>query len=352
MQVREKKFTVKSIIENTENGNITYDHPMQRKPGQWDKEQQSLLIHSILAGYAVPQTYGLQLYDNYDYAFSVLDGKQRFTTVYDFVHDEFSLVDDMPVVTIRKRHVITDDNGNKKAEFVKHEYDISNMKFSELDETLQDIIKDFPFTVMLLSDCTDEDIENQFFRLNNGTPLTKDQKTRVILGDELAQFLDTQEQTEFFTKKAYFTNNQRKHGEVQTCILQTLMLIMDYSYKDLSNNAVMDFAEWFRKNHKPSDLEYCADIFLKLNKAVPESKKPHKLMKKTNIPILAYHIQTADEIGMEMDEYGKKIQDLFDSYDTGGEYFQDYCGAGSYKKDKVDARLAYFERMLRGEGRE
>lgn len=120
MQVREKKFTVKSIIENTENGNITYDHPMQRKPGQWDNEQQSLLIHSILAGYAVPQAYGLQLYDNYDYAFSVLDGKQRFTTVYDFVHDEFSLADDMPVVIIRKRHVITDDNGNKKAEFVNH----------------------------------------------------------------------------------------------------------------------------------------------------------------------------------------------------------------------------------------
>ena len=234
MQVREKKFTVKSIIENTENGNITYDHPMQRKPGQWDKEQQSLLIHSILAGYAVPQTYGLQLYDNYDYAFSVLDGKQRFTTVYDFVHDGFSLVDDMPVVTIRKRHVITDDNGNKRGKFVNYEYDISNKKFSELDETLKETIKDFPFTVMLLSDCTDEDIENQFFRLNNGTPLTKDQKTRVILGDELAQFLDTQEQTEFFNKKAYFTNNQRKHGEVQTCILQTLMLIMDYSYKDLN----------------------------------------------------------------------------------------------------------------------
>lgn len=201
---------------------------------------------------------------------------------------------------------------------------------------------------MLLSDCTDEDIENQFYRLNNGTPLTKDQKTRVILGDELAVFIDTQEQTEFFTKKAYFTNNQRKHGEVQTCILQTLMLVMDYPYKDLSNNAVMDFADWFRKNHKPSDLEYCADIFSKLNEAVPESKKPHKLMKKTNIPILAYHIQIADEIGMGMDEYGNKIRELFDSYSPDSKYAQ-YCGAGSYRKDKVDARLAYFEKMLRGD---
>ena len=57
-------------------------------------------------------------------------------------------------------------------------------------------------------------------------------------------------------------------------------------------------------------------------------------------------------LGKGMDEYGKKIQELFDSYDTGGEYFENYCGAGSYKKEKVDARLAYFERMLRGESHE
>ena len=55
---------------------------------------------------------------------------------------------------------------------------------------------------------------------------------------------------------------------------------------------------------------------------------------------------------MGIDEYGNKIQELFDSYDTGGEYFENYCGAGSYKKEKVDARLAYFERMLRGEQHE
>lgn len=346
MQVREKKFTVKSIIENTENGNIVYDHPMQRKPGQWDSEQQSLLIHSIEVGYAIPQAYALQLYDNFDEAFSVLDGKQRFTTVFDFVKDSFKLVDDMPLVTIRKRETIVDEKGNRHAEFVNKEYDISNKKFSELDKKLQERIMDFQFSVILLSDFTDDDIENQFYRLNNGTPLTKDQKTRVILGDELAEFIDTQEQKEFFTKKSYFTNNQRKQGSVQTCILQTLMLIMDYPFKDFGNNSVMDFAEWFRENHKNSDLEYCSDIFEKLNEAIQTSDKPNKLMKKTNIPVLAYHVQTADEIGMDTTTYGKCIQSLFDSYSPECEYAE-YCGAGSYKKEKVKARMEYFENLVR-----
>ena len=169
MQVREKKFTVKSIIENTENGNITYDHPMQRKPGQWDNEQQSLLIHSILAGYAVPQAYGLQLFDNYDEAFSVLDGKQRFTTVCDFVHDKFALMDETPSVIIRRRHLITDENGKKHSEFIGCEYDISNKKFSELDDKLQDKIKDL--SVYLYNDQVAGADSESLRAALSGTPL-------------------------------------------------------------------------------------------------------------------------------------------------------------------------------------
>ena len=57
------------------------------------------------------------------------------------------------------------------------------------------------------------------------------------------------------------------------------MLIMDFQFKNFNNDAVMEFASWFRKNHKNSDLEYCEDIFDKLNEAIPESDKPNKLMK-------------------------------------------------------------------------
>lgn len=346
MNVREKSFTVKQIIENTENGNIVYDHPMQRLPGQWDIEQKSLLIHTINVPYAVPQIYALQFFDNFDEAFTILDGKQRLTTVIEFVKDGFTLSKDTPPVFIRKRHTVVDEEGNRCAEFVNMEYDISNKKFSELDEKIQDRIMNYQFSIVLLSDCTDEDIENQFLRLNNGTPLTSDQKTRVRLGDELAAFLDEQEQKEIFKSKSSFNNNQRVQGVVQTCILQAVMLLMDYKYKDLGNKSMMEFADWFRANHRKSDLEYCSDIFDKLNEAVEERKKPHPLMKKTNIPILAYHVQTADEVGLTMEEYGECIKELFDSY-TPNEGYANYCGSGSYTKEKVNARLDYVENLVR-----
>ena len=346
MQTIERSYTVKKIIENIGSGNIVFNHPMQRKPGQWNEEQQSLLIHSILGGYAIPQAYVLQIFDGDFDSFSVLDGKQRFTTVYDFMNDGFKLSDDVPLVNIQRRKVVTNENGERHAENIIEEYEIAGHYFSELDEKLKDKLKDFEFSVIMLANCTDEEIEDQFYRLNNGTALTKDQKTRVLLGDELSEFIDKQESKEIFSKKSYFTSLQRKRGQVQTCILQTLMLIMDFPFKNFNNDAVMEFASWFRKNHKNSDLEYCEDIFDKLDQAIPETDKPNKLMKNTNIPILAYHVQTADEVGMSIEDYGKWIRRFFDSYTADCEYAS-YCGQSSTSKAKVKARLDYVERQIR-----
>lgn len=349
MQNIEREYTIKVINEGIENGNIVFNHPMQRKPGQWDLEQQSLLIHSILANFAVPQTYALQMFDgDYD-SFSVLDGKQRLTTIYEYMQDSFKLSEDTPSVNIQKRIAVVDENGQRKQQVTVDEYEIADKFFSEIDTKLQDKLKDKVLSVIVLTDCTDEEIEDQFYRLNNGTALTKDQKTRVLLGDELSAFIDKVEASNFFSEKShksYFTSLQRKRGEVQTCILQTLMLVMGYQFKNFNNDATMEFAEWFRTNHKNSDLEYCEELFSKLDKAVVAADKPNKLMKKTSIPILAYHIQTIDELGISLEKYGEWIQKLMDSYTPDCEYAS-YCGQSSTSRVKVMARLEYVEKEIR-----
>lgn len=350
MQTIEREYTIKKINEGIENKTIVFDHPMQRKPGQWDLEQQSLLIHSILAGFAIPQVYALQQFEgDYD-SFSVLDGKQRFTTLNDYMKGSFKLAEDTPVVSIQKRRVVIDENKQRKQQTSIEEYEIAGKYFSEIDSKLQDNLKDKVLSVIVLTNCTDEDIEEQFYRLNNGTALTKSQKTRVFLGDELAGFVERVEASEFFsedTHKACFSPLRRRQGDIQTTILQTLMLVMDYPFKNFNNDAIMEFAKWFRINHKDSDLTYCEELFDKLNKAVPVSEKPNKLMKKTTIPILAYHIQTVDELNISLAKYGEWIQEFMDSYTPDCEYAS-YCGQSSTSRVKVMSRLEYVEKRLRG----
>lgn len=200
MQTIEREYTIKAINERIENENIVFDHPMLRKPGQWDLDQQSLLVHSILAGFTIPPAYALQQFEgDYD-SFSVLDGKQRFTTLNDYMKDGFRLSENTPVVNIQKRKVVTGEDGQRKQQTSEEEYEIAGKFFSEIDPKLQEKLKDKELSVVVLTNCTDEEIEEQFYRLNNGTALTKGQKTRVFLGDELAAFVERVEASEFFRR--------------------------------------------------------------------------------------------------------------------------------------------------------
>jgi hypothetical protein len=63
-----------------------------------------------------------------------MDGQQRNTSIYKFMKDEFALTELKPIPYL-------DENGNECT------VDISGRKFSELDEELQDVIKDATITV-------------------------------------------------------------------------------------------------------------------------------------------------------------------------------------------------------------
>ena len=46
---------LKSMYDEKET--LSFNHPIQRQSAQWDNEQQSLLIHSMLANFPVPAVY-------------------------------------------------------------------------------------------------------------------------------------------------------------------------------------------------------------------------------------------------------------------------------------------------------
>lgn len=69
-------------------------------------------------------------------------------------------------------------------------------------------------------------------------------------------------------------------------------------------------------------------------------------MKKTSIPILAYHVQTIDELGITLEKYGEWIQELMDSYTPDCEYAF-YCGQSATSRVKVMARLEFVEKEIR-----
>lgn len=198
---------LKSMYDEKET--LSFNHPIQRQSAQWDNEQQSLLIHSMLANFPVPAVYvhktesiEVDAKGKHSYTYSVLDGKQRMTTVFSFINGEYALSEDIPDVEIED---VT--------------YEIAGKYFEDLDEDVQQEILRFRFNIQAFEDVTDEMIEDIFFRLNNSTPLTKSQKARPLMGVENSIFINDILAGRFFTEKCTFSKMQLKRSDDMCTLL-------------------------------------------------------------------------------------------------------------------------------------
>lgn len=153
------QWTAKTLVNQMAKGKVNFDNAVQRGL-VWDVSRKSLLIHSMIYGYAIPAMYFVKdengVYDS-------LDGKQRSNAISEFMNNEFSLSLDTPPVY------------NEEGE----QEDITGMTFENLPEWAQDKVKDYSLTIYYYENMTDGEIREFFRRLNNGKALTAVELTRV-----------------------------------------------------------------------------------------------------------------------------------------------------------------------------
>ena len=158
-------WTCKQIVKMIDKETISFKNVVQRS-FVWEKHRMSELIWSIIMGYPIPPVYSERGGTENDKVkvYDVLDGQQRCTTIYKYISDEFALTDLKPIPYL-------DEEDNEC------EMDISGKKFSELEEELQDIIKDATITVKYFDNLEQHQKAEMFRRLNNGKPLSAKSRT-------------------------------------------------------------------------------------------------------------------------------------------------------------------------------
>ncbi len=158
-------WTCKQIVKMIDKETISFKNIVQRS-FVWEKHRMSELIWSIIMGYPIPPIYAERGESDNDKVkiYDVMDGQQRNTSIYKYMKDEFALTELKPIPYL-------DENGNECA------IDISGKKFSELEEELQDIIKDATITVKYYDNLDQSQKAEMFRRLNNGKPLSTKSRT-------------------------------------------------------------------------------------------------------------------------------------------------------------------------------
>ena len=328
-------WTVKNLkAMRDEKETLSFNHPIQRQSAQWSNEQQSLLIHSMLDNFPVPAVFihktesvEVDSRGRHSYAYSVLDGKQRMTTVFSYIDGEFALADDTPNVTIEDT-----------------EYEIAGKYFDDLDEDVQQEILRFKFNIQVFEDVTDEVIEEIFFRLNNSTPLTKPQKAKPLMGVSNSIFINEILENRFFKEKCNFTKRQLVQS-ADLCTLLQGMMLLDYQYRgydfpNISDDEVMTYSKWINGNY-PDECRCRLKKIVAFLDNIFYMKDQN--LRKINIPVLFLMADKALNLSISGTNFRRWYCDFFEKHKD--EYNQ-YCSSGSIKKEKTMGRIDVMERYF------
>lgn len=217
-------WTCKQIVKMIDKETISFKNVVQRS-FVWEKHRMSELIWSIIMGYPIPPVYSERGGTENDKVkvYDVLDGQQRCTTIYKYISDEFALTELKPIPYL-------DDDGNECT------VDISGKKFSELEEELQDIIKDATITVKYFDNLEQHQKAEMFRRLNAGKPLSAKSRT-LASAKNIVGLLDIGSHKlfgEMLTEKARENKNQVAIVMKAWCMLNKDIEEVSFASKDFN----------------------------------------------------------------------------------------------------------------------
>lgn len=212
-------ISAKQIKTWTINGKINLDHIIQRSM-VWEGERKSGLIESMILGYPIPPLYAKKMLNNDEEnnnVYYIMDGKQRISTIKQYLNNEFALSVLPPVTYI-------DIESNEECTA-----DISKMRFEQLPESLQDIIKDTMLTMIYFENLTSYEEKELFKRLNAGKPLSTKSKL-------LASCKDIEEILDIGSHKIFeeMLTTKAKNNKSQATIIMKVWCMLNQEIEDVS----------------------------------------------------------------------------------------------------------------------
>lgn len=313
------------------NGKINFDHIVQRSY-VWERSRKTGLIESMIIGYPVPPIYAKRVDDGSGQRggniYYVMDGKQRLSTVKEFLNDEFALTD-IPAVTYM------DDELGEECEI-----DISGMKFSELPDALRDYLNTITFSITYFDNLTKEEERELFKRLNAGKPLST--KSRVLAScQNIEGLLDIGSHklfTDMLTEKALDNKNQVTIVMKAWCMMN--QEINNVSFESKIFNPLLEETN-VTDVEKLAMIEVFDLVYDTHVELLEKSKKAaKKLYTETHLISLIPYFKRAIESGIDNTIMADWLYELFntESGATVSETYNDAAGAGSAKNANIKLR--------------
>ncbi len=334
-------WSAKQLSAMVKNGKINFDHIVQRSY-VWERSRKSALIESMIIGYPVPPIFAKRIDNNTgkrgDNTYYIMDGKQRLSTVKEYLNDEFALSVIAPITY----HDDVDDTDKTE--------DISEKKFSELPEAVQDILKDTTFSVTYFDNLTKEEERELFKRLNAGKPLSTKSKVLASCKD-IEGLLDIGSHQLFgdmLSEKAIANKNQVTLVTKSWC-----MMFMDFNEVSFESKTFNPLLENLNINADEKAImdkvfDYIYDVHSELIER-EDKKVAKKVYTETHMISLMPFFKKSVENDVNVELMADWIESFFTTTDgaSTSEDYNECAGSGVAKAVNIQGRHMALEDSYR-----
>ena len=297
------------------NGKIDFNHIVQRSY-VWERSRKSALIESMIIGYPIPPVFAKRVDDGSgrrgSNIYYIMDGKQRLSTIKEYLNNEFALTEVAPI------NYLDDETGEECT------VDISEKKFNELPDALQNYLNTVTINVVYFDNLTKEEERELFKRLNAGKPLST--KSRLLAScRDIEGLLDIGSHVlfeEMLTDKARANKNQV--ALVTKCWCMINMDINEISFESKLFNPLLESIKIDESMRLRMDeiFDFIVNVHtILINRR--ERKVAKKLYTETHMVSLIPYFKKAVEAGIDENLMADWIVDFFKT-DDGASVSEDY----------------------------
>lgn len=325
-------WSAKQLSGMVKNGKINFDHIIQRSY-VWERARKSALIESMILGYPIPAVFAKRIDDGSgkrgSNTYFIMDGKQRLSTVKEFLSDEFALSKLTPVTYF--------DTEEDKEVVV----DISEKRYSELPDGLKDYLNTVTFAVTYFDNLTKEEERELFKRLNNGKPLSTKNRT-LASAKNIEELLDIGSH-KLFEKMLTEKSRQNKNQAVIVMKVWTMLNrdVENVSFASKDFNPQIEEAEI--TDGEKLELVKVFDYIANTHEELVENQEKDvakKLYTETHLVSLIPYVKQSMDNGINESMFGEYLINFFKTENDSEIYsaYMEACSNGIARNASVVAR--------------
>lgn len=378
----DKNLPLSTYIEEMNTDELRLDHPLQRYAEQWEKEKKSNLVRRVIqGGEFLPLLICTQFDKNGCEVAWLIDGKQRLTSLKEYVNGEYSIHPKTRDYLVTYDGILYETKTNKTGRFglkknrkgdyipvldengkrqrVRQTIDIRGLRFGDLPPELRSKIKKYMIPAQVKHRCTDDDIKLEILDYNSGSPMNVAQIGKSSLGDKLASIIKELSEHRFILDKCGFTSQNKIKGVTERSIGEALSLVsfgIDgwvKNYKDLCLKMADCISE--------EDVENFRELLDKLDETTVVSEQLEAHMKNKEFFIVIANFAYFLSRGYKLECYGKFLQDFVSDIkyrkvintdeldEDGNEIYDSYVSVyekSTKNKSVIESRLNQMNEML------